>query len=339
MSTAINIKKNYTISLIRFIAMIFIITCHIFQYYGMELAWWFNVGVQMFFCISGFLYGNKKIDSPSKFVEKNYKKILIPYFCFIIPAIILFWNFHSNYINPSKIKYVFFTSMGIKGINHLWFISYILFCYLITPFLRDLAERMKKLKWPMFLIVFGLLTCLMSDVFAAFDLFFRFDRIYCYLFGYFAAVFMQNYKLSIFKGLTYILAVLTVIINIVRIYYSYVNPRISEKFDLFVKYAHAFLGISIVLLFIILLKNVKRCFLLDLSDKYSFYIYIVHQIFILGPFTLMDNTNSKILNIAIIILCILVSAIVLKFIADFVEKIFDIIINFVKSKILRCDNN
>jgi len=35
---------DYSVSLIRLIATIFIITCHIMQYLSIELAWWFNVG-------------------------------------------------------------------------------------------------------------------------------------------------------------------------------------------------------------------------------------------------------------------------------------------------------
>lgn len=333
MSTNINSNKNYTISLLRFIAMIFIISCHIFQHYRMELAWWFNVGVQMFFCISGFLYGTKKIESPTKFIGKNFKKILIPYFCFITPAIILFYVFHSNYINPSKIIYVFLTSKSISGIKHLWFISYILFCYLITPYLSDLAQRMKKLKWPVFLYVFGLLMLLIFAVSKAFNSYFRFNRLFCYFFGFFAAVFLENYKISIFKILTYTLASVTVVMNAVRIYFKYINPGTFFKFDLFVKYAHAFLGISIVLVFIVLLKNIKRNIILDLSDKYSFFIYIVHQFFILGPFTLMNLTNSIPLNIFIVMCAVLASAILLKFIAGIVEKYFDKTINFIKPKL------
>lgn len=40
--------KNYAISLIRLISMLFIIICHVLQNIGHELAWWFNVGVQIF---------------------------------------------------------------------------------------------------------------------------------------------------------------------------------------------------------------------------------------------------------------------------------------------------
>ena len=59
--------------------MVLIIACHFLQYYGNELAWWLNVGMQIFFVVSGFLYGNKNINDPIQFIKQRLKKILIPY--------------------------------------------------------------------------------------------------------------------------------------------------------------------------------------------------------------------------------------------------------------------
>ncbi len=151
-------QKNYSISLLRLIAMLFIVLCHFFQYYNVELAWWFNVGVQMFFCISGFLYANKKIDSAIDFIAGNLQKILIPYFCFLIPTIAIYFSFARDSITVSSAVSALLTSGVIKGIGHLWFIPYILFCYLITPYLQALAEKMRKTKWYVFCLIFFLLT-------------------------------------------------------------------------------------------------------------------------------------------------------------------------------------
>lgn len=60
-------QRQASISMVRFIAMILIVVCHMFQYYDHELCHWFNVGVQVFFVISGFLYGTKEIDNPITF--------------------------------------------------------------------------------------------------------------------------------------------------------------------------------------------------------------------------------------------------------------------------------
>lgn len=43
-------------SLIRVIALCFIVVCHIMQYLENELALWFNVSVQIFLCISVFVW-------------------------------------------------------------------------------------------------------------------------------------------------------------------------------------------------------------------------------------------------------------------------------------------
>lgn len=100
METISNTKqqKNYCISFLRLTAMMFIVLCHFFQYYDVELAWWFNVGVQMFFCISGFLYAGKKIDSAIDFITGNLRKILIPYFVFLIPTIAIYFAFARDSI-------------------------------------------------------------------------------------------------------------------------------------------------------------------------------------------------------------------------------------------------
>ena len=61
--------RDYSISFVRYISMLFVIICHIFQYFGNELAWWLNVGVQIFLFISGYLYANKKTNDKKEFYK------------------------------------------------------------------------------------------------------------------------------------------------------------------------------------------------------------------------------------------------------------------------------
>ena len=72
------IEYDYSLSFARMIAMVFIISCHFLQFYGNELAWWFNVGVQMFFFISGWIFSKKNMSI--KVMVKQFLKILIPYY-------------------------------------------------------------------------------------------------------------------------------------------------------------------------------------------------------------------------------------------------------------------
>ena len=327
-------QKNYSISLLRLIAMLFIVLCHFFQYYDVELAWWFNVGVQMFFCISGFLYANKKIDSAIDFIAGNLQKILIPYFCFLIPTIAIYFSFARDSSTVSSAVSALLTSGVIKGIGHLWFIPYILFCYLITPYLQALAEKMRKTKWYVFCLIFFLLTVcgvIFSKVFSSY---FSFNRIFCYLFGFFAAVFLQEYKQIIYKRLVWALTVTTILLNCLRIYCKYIGHFSFKGFSMFEEYAHALLGISMVLFSLLVIKIEKKKPIFELSDKYSFYVYLVHQLFILSPFTLLTATPYMVLNWFLTIIMIVISAKLLELVSRIVTNYFSITMNRIKEKVV-----
>ncbi len=131
-------NRDYSISMIRCFSMCLIICCHMMQYLQMELAWWFNVGVQIFLCISGYLYGSdKKRENTIVFYKKQFSKILIDYYVVILPTIFIYFIFARDNINYKIAVDVFLTSNTLNGGGHLWFIAYILFCYFITPFLID----------------------------------------------------------------------------------------------------------------------------------------------------------------------------------------------------------
>lgn len=107
--------KNYSISFIRLIALLMIISCHIMQYLGMELAFWFNVGVQVFLSISGYLYGQKKAGTIRDFYIRRFRKILIPYYILIIPALILFFIFAPAEISVNKAIKVLILNETLRG--------------------------------------------------------------------------------------------------------------------------------------------------------------------------------------------------------------------------------
>ena len=88
---------------------------------------------------------------------------------------------------------------------------------------------------------------------------------------------------------------------------------------------------NLLLQFANLFSNIKSNPVLRFSDKYSYHIYLVHQVFILGPLSLMTVTSNLLLNISIICCCILCSGLILKKINNFVDKILTVI----KAKIIR----
>ena len=71
-----NKKIDVSISIIRLISLILIISCHILQGLKLDSAYWVNVGVQMFFFLSGYLYGQKDITNIKEFYKKRFKRII-----------------------------------------------------------------------------------------------------------------------------------------------------------------------------------------------------------------------------------------------------------------------
>ena len=57
----LSIQESHGLVIIRVFAMLSIVVCHLFQSYNHGLAGLFNIGVQVFFVLSGYLYGTKMI--------------------------------------------------------------------------------------------------------------------------------------------------------------------------------------------------------------------------------------------------------------------------------------
>lgn len=321
-----------SISLVRCVAMVFIITCHFCQFYGNELAWWLNVGVQVFFCVSGFLYGNKRIDDPIGFLWKNFKKILVPYFTFLIPSILMYFVFAREHISVMSAVKAVLCSDVIDGLGHLWFISYILFCYVITPFLYRLIEKIKDFKLVYVLFTMSAILVAGQVIFYTYKAYFMFSRICCYIIGYFLAFILKRYENAVFKWISYVVLMGAVLSNTVRLIIKYYLKTSFVGIAFFEQYSHLLLGIAIFVAIKIFLKNIRYNKVLELSDKYSYYVYIVHQALILSPFSLMGMTEYMYLNWALVLLGIFALAVVLKLVSDKVM----LVINKAEERILMC---
>lgn len=298
-------KHDYAISAIRFVSMLMIIACHFMQYYEMELAWWFNVGVQVFFTMSGFLYGKKRIDKPLEFFYRQFKKILIPYWSIIIIVSIIHKLCFPGVFSWGKAISALFCIGRITGMEHLWFVQYILICYLLLPYLLYLREAIDALISEYKLLSIVLLCTAIQFVGFTFNGYGMVpNRISCFVCG----VMLATLEKRDFDVARIIVCLAAVAFNAVKIYGTYI-VRIENNliFDLFTKYAHGFLGVSIFLVLYGVFRSVKGNAVLRFSDRYSYYIYLVHQIFILGPMSLMTLVSDRVVNMAIICSCILVA--------------------------------
>ena len=142
-------KKDISIQVIRVIAMISIVICHIMQATNNNFlritAQFFNVGVYIFLIISGFLYSNKVIE-PKKFFKGRFFRIILPMYIFMIPIFII--QLTTNSFNIKKVIIYFLNVQGIfggvEGAAHLWFVTSICICYFLVPLFQIIKKKDKK---------------------------------------------------------------------------------------------------------------------------------------------------------------------------------------------------
>jgi len=304
--------------------MTFIVTCHFLQYYGNELAWWFNVGVQMFLFISGYIFSNLKMDITT--LKKQFCKILIPYYIFVTFACALWIAFSTDAnIFDIVLIYVLRSYGKFEGLHHLWFISYILLAYVMTPvvivFLKQFEGSFCRM-----LVGSGTLVISLMVFFELFATYYNAAWMICYFMGIVIGRLLNSQNANFHRGgghTVSIICALAIICNCLQIVIDY---HICPEFDgiyksiynRFCSYSHVLLGISLVFFLRHIYKRYLSRFdnsiVLKLSDKYSYYIYLVHQFFILGCFSLCSIFRTP-------CIAVLFSLIVIIFCAYYLHKV------------------
>lgn len=299
-------NESRAIKYIRVGSMLAIVICHILESYANRWAFVFNIGVQIFLVLSGYLYGKKVVTDWKKWAVGRVRRVYVPMFLFLIIVLPLYLFFHReifswkayalNYLNLQGIPFVMGGGM-LQGIRHLWFITAIMFAYFSTPILQWLSKYADWL-FPILLLCVGVSYLLTpgSFVFAA-------SWVFLYAIGY---LYNHLNKKRIYDiGLVLLEIALIVMIaldfNIVEAYFHPLNRVFHEVSGVFL----VIIGIRV--LSRMKIKNIPN--IVELFDKYSFHVFIVHYFFVIGPFSLAHITPYIIVNI----LCIIAATFVATF--------------------------
>ena len=319
-------NRDIRISIIRILAAIGIVICHILQEYGNQLANWFNVNVQVFLFMSGFLYGNKTIENKILWLRNRFIKILVPYYVFLGIALIAYIILKRELLSFSNIFTTIFCFQlfgeSITGLGHLWYIPLILLCYIITPILQIIRNKISKDKKYKILVLIIILIVHCLIIIPTINM--RYITSFLtYIIGYYiSSSYQNNSKIKKFSSsIITIIAVLLIILEVIRP--IFINNYIIYKIISFlIYYRNLFLGIAIfMILYNLIGKILKNKFyysntVLSKIDSYTLYIYITHCIYILGPMSLLYITNNIIINFIITFIIIIISTIILKNISD-----------------------
>lgn len=332
------LEKDYSISCARFIAMCFIVGCHMMQrddfstdIHGAHIGWafWFNKGVQMFLFISGYLYGKReKIDILS-FYKKSFPKILVNYYVFIIAMLIVIYFSPLLDIGLSDAFKLLTFSGTVPGLGHLWFISTILFCYLLTPIFSEIINAIDERSNCRFWIESIVLLLIVQVAIMVFFQFFNAAWINCFVIGMIYCKIEQRGKVNrrLFNVIAIVFCLLIIPIQFRIDYWPHreLPALITSLYVSSKNYGHVFLGIAVVIL-IRFIKNFKKIntkedghHLLDWSDKYSYDVYLVHHIFVQSSFGCVEFISNRKIALPLAVILSIICAVFLYHISKFIR--------------------
>lgn len=318
--------KNFSIQYLRVISMLMIVLCHIVQQstnpYIQITSQFFSVGVFIFFAISGFLYGGKKLDNGENTYKSWYinrwQKVLWPFYIFLIFLLLIYIILQK----PIELKNWLFQFLNLQGLEiyvngaeHLWFLTILAVCYLITPLLNEWKKQKIRFSY-IILLVLWIMVCV-STYFINTQLGIYLIYLIVYILGY-----ILGYKKpQIFSNKKRILLCAAVVFAVcVRLLTRFLWDGTPLYNVLCVGITQSVISISMLLLFLSFkFREVK---LINFFDSISYEIYLVHYMFIVGPLHIIGITGNLALDSLAVIGVSIVSAFLLMKASKFIIRKF-----------------
>ncbi len=304
-------NKRSDVSILRVLSMILIVLCHIVKYYefiprASSLAVVFDVGVFVFFIISGYLYGGKIVDHFCKWFVKRIVKICIPAFLVSFICIIaLRFIFSEEFSFITFLVYLFNLQglsmvdggvsngifAGVPSLGPLWFVTIIMLCYILIPIFQYLRNKTIKTNLITLLIVF------------LFSLLIRyFWGIYLiYFVAFYVGYILANESILQFllKGYwLFLVSLFSVSLQIIRLMLLLKYDNTSMYYT-YVCISHLFFGLMIVLLvykfcdrYSVFSNKIADSKFMKLLDSNSLYVYLVHGVFCMGRFNVYEFIDN-----------------------------------------------
>ena len=297
--------------------MILIISCHIAQCYNLQIAYIFNVGVQIFFFMSGFLYGKQgQMPSVKGFYLKRFVRVYIPYFVLLAIILLIYAIFHLTSFTFKQVLFYLLSLQWfiapIEGLNHLWFLTVLMIGYLLTPWIKRVMD-----KAPFVCVLLFVCCCVVEFVFLK-----KFYSLFAWLALYLLGLFYGKYHS---KTVSTIALVSSSIALIVLCLFFEPSKLTSFEARHYMIWLHWTLGVFLfVLLYHVLplmIGENKSFAGIRHLDKISYEVYLIHHPLILGPLSLMFVTKVVGLNIVLMLVVTYLLARVLNYICSFTKKL------------------
>ena len=297
-------SRDTAITLLHVIGMLMIFLCHSMQvekiYFLSEVL---IAGVPLFLFVSGYLAGRKEIASIGRFWLGKAERILLPLVLLIAivysgyemtgVATVTPFQWIFTLLNLQGLNYTYwkFEAFGaVAGCGHWWFLTTLMFCYLLTP----LAQKFKKISltgWRKALLIIGVLLAQLGLLFLGFQL----SYIITFFFGYFIAGKPLRTDVKRYLSVTLLTAVAVFVRLVARVcidgsilYDRYISLVSGAVIAVFIFYTVHFLEKRFPQLF-----KVLDCAVIHFTERISYYFYLTHYLFLTGPFSTFRYISNR----------------------------------------------
>ena len=291
---------------LRVIAAFMILMCHYMHHNNSSFANVFNqffaLGVEIFFVLSGFLFGTQgMIQNAWKWYKKRWERIYVPLELFVLILALIYLASGESVLSIDWLRFMMRLSgdqSSILEARHTWFITSLILCYLITPLLSVLAARLRRGTFPFAVILLIAMTVPMNLI-ATESVLTVFEPVIWYTIAYLSAfVQYKKVKTSIRGGVT-VFCVLSAILIFRMVIRNYIDGTILYD-RLVVGYTSWIASFCILYLFACIFHKPNK--VVNHVSAISFEIYLWHYIFSFGKVSLFGLTPNWITD------CIVVTA-------------------------------
>lgn len=325
---------------IRTFAMLSIVICHFFQSLQMyKYSSIFNVGVQVFLFMSGYLYGHKFLSNFKVWYFKRWEKIVFPAFVFFICMLPLYFALSYDFLKWYHLPVYVLNLQGFKviterlgaisinGMQHLWFVTAILVAYLFTPLLQRFRLSSQRS------FIATILLMAVSFVFLPMRIVWVLEWCLIYAMGYYYAIIRAN-RLNGGGIITFYHSLLVIMFTI--------SLLLLQQEDLLSNFAwrnrlfHITFGLSLFVFSLSILSRLSSLRvpnIMRILDKYSYWIFLVHFPIMIGPFSLSHITENVYVNILIMVSATFLSVILFIKIMEVANIFLTKITKYAKHKI------
>lgn len=294
---ALTNSESEALHFIRALAFVLVFILHLIQTFLPHIAGLFIFAIQLFFIISGYIFGKATVANWGGWLKKRFLRIYCPYLILLITVIAIYMACgYAALLSPKLIignllLTEIFTGY-IPGLFHFWFVSVIFICYLITP----LLQKVRKWKpYPLY--------CFLA-IFIIFHIYYHLVPIYTLLFciAYFLASANNRDKIIIFS------------LSVAAIAYLLIFGDVSladfENHTAVASLIKCSIGIIILFTSIAAFSKFRLHAnkIIKVLSKYSYEAYLFHPILIFGPLSLLNvTTNFLLFSIVVIVLTFICS--------------------------------